>query len=234
MLRVNDLHLRDSGLWYAEAFRLFRAQPFQWVALVALWLLLSLALHLVPLFGVALVTLCQPAFMAGMMIAARDQEAGKLVRSAHLFAAFAFNGRALFMLGSFALLVQGLAVMFLIVMGLPDIKPDLRTPEGLRQLLVGLEGHMWKLAIVLGVTTVYGAIIWFAAPLLAFHAMPATHAMRWSAYAVFSNLLPLLCFAALALIFFMLALLPWALGLLIFVPVWIIAHYVALRRVFSV
>ena len=63
-----------------------------------------------------------------------------------------------------------------------------------------LKGKEWILARGLRCSSVLvkGAL-WFAPPLIAFHGMSATHAIRWSVYAALSNLGAMLVYGARAL-----------------------------------
>jgi len=76
------------------------------------------------------------------------------------------------------------------------------------------------------------AAFWFTAAILALNQMPATHAIRWSFYALIANFLPMLVFAALMTLIFAVATLPLLLGLLVAMPIYAIAHYVSYRDLF--
>ncbi len=232
-ITVNDVPVAAGAGWIKAAFGLFAAQPFQWIALTALWMLVTLLSLAVPLLGPVIGTMLQPVFVAGMMLAARDQDSGRLVTVRHLFAAFQVNPRALIKVGSLVLAAEIVALLFLAVAELPKITITTLSAEELQAGRNALAGHGWKLALAAGFLMCVNTILWFCAPLLAFNAMPAAHAIRWSAYAVFSNVLPLLCFAALMLALFFFAMLPWGLGLIVAMPLLMISHYTSYKSVFS-
>ena len=75
--------------------------------------------------------------------------------------------------------------------------------------------------------------LWFAPPLIALHGMTTTHAIRWSVYAALANLGAMLVYGLLLLGIFFAALLPWALGLIVVIPMMAISTYVGYREVFE-
>ena len=215
------------------AFVLFRAQPVGWISLVAAWMLASLGLSLVPFIGTAVAGILQPGFFGGFVIAARDQEAGKPVGIHQLLAAFHVNGRALITIGSITLLANLMVVIGLGMLGLPlNIAPDADGVPDMRAYARSLEGKEWILLVGIALTTMIKGALWFTAAILALNKMPATHAIRWSCYALIANFLPMLVFGTLMTVIFILALVPLMLGLLIAMPIFAIAHYVSYRDTF--
>ena len=67
---------RGAG-WVRDGFRLFRKNPLILIVLTMLVLLLALALSIVPYIGAYLLYLLTPIFLAGMMSACRDVDAGE-------------------------------------------------------------------------------------------------------------------------------------------------------------
>ena len=68
---------------------------------------------------------------------------------------------------------------------------------------------------------------------LRFEELSATHAIRWSFYALVANFLPMLVFAALMTAMFALAAIPLVmLGMFVAMPVFAISHYVSYRDLF--
>jgi len=232
-MRVIDVPARVGLAWIKMAFVLFRAQPVGWISLVAAWMLASLGLSLVPFIGTAVAGILQPGFFGGFVIAARDQEAGKPVGIHQLLAAFHVNGRALITIGSITLLANLMVVIGLGMLGLPlNIAPDADGVPDMRAYARSLEGKEWILLVGIALTTTIKGALWFTAAILALNKMPATHAIRWSCYALIANFLPMLVFGTLMTVIFILALVPLMLGLLIAMPIFAIAHYVSYRDTF--
>ncbi|HEX9397135.1 MAG TPA: BPSS1780 family membrane protein [Burkholderiales bacterium] len=86
--------------WLAEGWRLFRAAPLGWLALVfAYWLLMTLV-SLIPALGVAVDSVLVPAFSVGFMAAARAASRGAKLELALLFEGLRNERRAQLMLGA--------------------------------------------------------------------------------------------------------------------------------------
>lgn len=232
-MQVIDVPASAGITWIKLSFALFRAQPIAWISLVSAWLLMTLGLFLVPLVGGAIATILQPGFFASFVLAARDQELGKPVGVHQLFAAFRANGRPLVTIGSITLLAEIMVMVILGLMGLPRaISADANGMPDIQAYLQLLEGKEWMVVLGFVMMIIIKAILWFTAPILALNQMPATHAIRWSSYALISNFLPMLVFGVLMNLIFFLALLPPFLGFLVALPLFAIAHYVSYRDLF--
>ncbi|MEO8385626.1 MAG: BPSS1780 family membrane protein [Betaproteobacteria bacterium] len=232
-MRVIDVPAKAGFAWLKVSFLLFRAQPTGWLALMAAWLLASLGLLIVPFIGGAIFGILQPGFFAGFVIAARDQEAGLPVGAQHLLAAFRFNGKPLITIGSITLLSNFLVFSILIMLGFPV---TMETGAGGVPDMAGyaqsLQGKEWIIWLGLALSMVVKGVLWFTCALLALNQMPATHAIRWSFYALVANFLPMLVFALLMTAIFVIAAIPVLLGMIIAIPVFAIAHYVSYQDMF--
>jgi uncharacterized membrane protein len=96
-----------------------------------------------------------------------------------------------------------------------------------------IQGKEWILAVGLVLTLAVKGALWFAPPLIAFHGMSTSHAMRWSMYAALANIGAMLLYGVVLMALFLVAVLPWALGLILFMPVMAISTYVGYREVFE-
>ena len=217
------------------SFALFRAQPLGWLSLMAAWLLATLGLWLVPIIGGAAAVMLQPGFFGGFVIAARDQDNGQPVGVHQLLAAFRFNGRALVTLGSITLLANIMVVVILGLLGLP--LKIATNAEGVPDFVAyarSLEENELLVWFGVALTTAIKGALWYTAAILALNQMPATHAIRWSFYALIANLTPMLIFGTLVTTMFLLGMLPFFLGLLVAMPIFAIVHYVSYRELFRV
>ena len=234
-MRVIDVPASAGFAWIKMSFLMFRAQPTGWLTLLAAWLLASLGLLIVPFIGGAIFGILQPGFFASFVIAARDQEAGQPVGLHQLLAAFRFNGKPLVTIGSITLLANLLVFAVLAMLGFPltmeagaDGMPDMAAYART------LQGKEWIVWLGLALSMVVKGVLWFTCALLALNQMPATHAIRWSFYALVANILPMLVFTALMTAIFIFAAIPFLLGMFIAMPVFAIAHYVSYRDLFRV
>jgi uncharacterized membrane protein len=233
-MRVIDAPATAGVSWIRQSFTIFTAQPAGWVSLLSCWLLLTLLVFvIVPVAGPALATMLQPGLFAGLVIAARDQEAGHRVTLSQLFAGFRFNGRALLTLGSIALLAEIMAVVLLGLLGFPRTIPvEANGWPDMRAYVQLLEGKEWMVVAGVGMMMLIKGILWFATPVLALNPIRAGHAMRWSFYAFIGNFLPMLLFGLMMSGLLFVAAMPWLLGLLVAMPMYAIAHYASYRQVF--
>jgi uncharacterized membrane protein len=234
-MKIIDVPARGALRWIGDAFMLFRAQPLGWIALVSTWFVLWFLLAAsAPILGAAVARLLAPAFFAGLMLACRDQTLGKAVTVRHLFAAFKVNARSLLTFGAIMLLVDTVLILLLYSVGFPDKIPVTSDNRiDLAALKILLNDKAWPITLGFVLSSAVMAIFWFAAPLLVLRPMPVSHAIRWALYASFSNILPLTLFALIMMLLSVLATIPWALGFVVLVPVFMIANYTSYVSVFA-
>jgi len=231
-IKVGELRAARGAGWVAEAFKLFRQAPLAWIALCSAWLVITLALLLIPLVGQAIANFLQPVFFASFAIAAYKQAAGERVLMADLFAGFRRNLRALVNLGVL-ILVAVLAIVFVMsLLGLPVTAPSGDAPD-LDEYVKQYQGKEWLLAITFFAIVIVKSAVWFAPPLIAFHGMGAVEAIRWSAYAAIANVGAMIVYGAILFAIFFVAFIPAWLGLIVAFPVMAISTYTGYREVFE-
>jgi len=231
-MKVIDAPAASGFSWIKQSFRMFIARPGAWIALTSTWMLASMLSFLVPLIGPAVTIMLQPVLFAGLVQAARDQDAGQPFTVGHLLGGFRFNGRALVSIGSIALLAEILVMILLDALGFPRTPFSANGLPDMQAFVKLMEGKEWLLFVGFVLVVMIKAVLWFATPLLALNPMRAGHAIRWSFYALIANFLPVMLFGAAMLGVFFLAAMPWGLGLLAAIPVYALAHYVSYRQVF--
>jgi hypothetical protein len=230
--RVAELKASRGAAWIAEAFKLFRQAPLPWIALCSAWMLITLALLLVPLLGQAVANFLQPVFFASFAITAFKQASGEGVLMADLFSGFRRNLRSLVNLGVL-ILVAVLAIVYAMgFLGLPMAGPGGDAPS-LEEWVESFRDKEWLLiATFLAIGAVKSAV-WFAPPLIAFHGMGALEAIRWSLYAAIANIGAMIVYGAILSAIFFVALIPWGLGLVVAIPLMAISSYTSYREVFE-
>jgi hypothetical protein len=226
-------------LWLKEGWRLFRLAPLAWTGMAAfIFLLMLLAgnyLHR------SVVEVLSPFVVAGFMVAADAARRGELVHFLLLGEGFrrALAGLAgvgvLYLAGT---LVIEFAVRQMSGGGLDDIvrlaqqDPAGIDPVAARQLLDQALPALFT-AIVLLIPLLLAT--WFAPALVLFHGFGAVNSLWWSLWACGSNWRPLGAFGVLIVPLGALAgLIPFGLGLLVFMPVLMLATYAAYRDIFVV
>jgi len=231
-IRVAELPASHGALWLAESFRMFRARPLQWMGLTAGWISITFALILIPFLGGVIANFLQPAFFASFAIAGYKQSAGEAISTGELFSGFRRHMRSQVNLGAVLLLSEIAIFALMAALGLPMANEG-DQPFTMAEYVEALQGKEWILAVGFLVTVIVKGALWFAPPLIAFHGMPTLHAVRWSLYAALANLGPMMVYGAVLLGLFFLGLVPWALGLIVVLPMMAISTFVGYRDVFE-
>lgn len=191
-----------GAAWWGEGWRIFAAQPFTWIGIMLIYIVVSLLLNLVPIVGSVGQALLTPVFMGGMMLGCRSIERDGTLRVAHLFEGFQgahfvplmiigavniafFVGLALLgTAGTFGTL--GMASLVT-----PGADPfdmfagSLRAMTGVG-LLIGL--------VVLVVAACFAMLNWFAPALVALRGASGWQAMKHSFQACLRNWVPFLIY----------------------------------------
>jgi uncharacterized membrane protein len=231
-IRVAELPASRGALWLAESFRMFRASPVPWLGMTAGWMSITFALVFVPFLGGVVANFLQPAFFAGFAIAGYKQSAGERIVVGDLFGGFRRHMRSQVNLGAILLIAQIAIFAFMAALGLPMSRED-NEPFTIAEYVEALQGKEWILAVGFLLTVVVKGALWFAPPLIAFHGMPTLHAVRWSIYAALANIGPMIVYGAVLLGLFFLGAIPWALGLIVVLPMMAISTFVGYQEVFE-
>jgi uncharacterized membrane protein len=231
-IKVAEIRASRGAAWAAEAFQLFRRQPLGWISLCMGWIAITFGLILVPFIGGVAANFLQPVFFASFAIAAYRQTTGEKLVAGDLFSGFKHNVRALVNLGALLLLVEIAIFALMALMGLPMASADDRTFT-LAEYVEVLKGKEWILLAGFLLTVCIKGALWFAPPLIAFHGMGTAQAIRWSVFAAISNLGAMVVYGIALMSLFLLALIPWGLGLIVVIPLMAISTYVGYREVFE-
>jgi uncharacterized membrane protein len=231
-VRVAELKASRGVAWIGEAFTLFRQAPIAWISLCAGWIVITFALILIPFIGGVVANFLQPVFFASFAIAAYKQTQGERLVAGDLFAGFKRNMRALVNLGAILLLAEIAIFALMALLGLPMAGAGDRNFT-LAEYVEVLKDKEWILATGFLLTVIVKGAVWFAPPLIAFHGMGMIQAIRWSVFAAISNLGAMIVYGAVILALFIAALIPWALGLIVVIPLMVISTYISYREVFE-
>jgi len=229
--RVTELRASQGAQWIAESFRMFRAQPIQWMGLTAGWISITFGLLVIPFLGGVLANFLQPAFFASFAIAGYKQSAGERIAMGDLFSGFRRQMRSQVNLGAVLLLAEIAIFAIMAAIGLPIANDG--EPFSMADYVEALQGKEWILAFGFLLTVIVKGALWFAPPLIAFHGMPTMHAIRWSIYAALANLGTMMVYGAILLLLFFAGVIPWGLGLIVVLPIAAISTFVGYRDVFE-
>lgn len=222
--------------WVAQGFGLFRKNPLIWLALFAVYLIIVLALSVIPMIGPLVSMLLSPVFSAGFLLGCKALEQDEELELAHLFAGFRTNTAQLITVGGVYLVgnvvVAGIVMLLgggtLIDMGL------LANPQPDPALLAGALGGM-MLALLGGLVLLVPLLMayWFAPALVVFNNVPALEAMKLSFVACWRNMVPFLVYGLVTFVLAMLAAIPFGLGFLVLVPTITASFYASYKDVFG-
>ena len=200
-MQARIVETRKGAVWLADGWRLFRAAPLGWLALVfAYWIIMTVA-SVVPIIGVAAASVMVPAFSVGFMAAARAASRRGAVELGLLFEGFRHHRNSQLILGViyFACLGLLLAATMLVDDGalatwmLTGKRPDEETLQSDDFLgALGLAAVLYAPVLMM---------FWFAPPLAAWHGIPPIKALFFSFFACLLNWRPFLAYGAVSAVF---------------------------------
>ncbi|MCW3480869.1 BPSS1780 family membrane protein [Neisseriaceae bacterium JH1-16] len=215
--------------WIVEAFYLVRPQPLTWVLLALTFIVINLAISLVPGIGQVLSFLLSPVFAGGFVLAAHKASQGGELELTDLFEGFRRALQPLFGVALFCIVLVSVALLLIGVIGSAlgvGVNASGSVGAG-----VGFSIVLVVLAVVLGFAI--GAATWFAPPLVTLSGQGAWEAVKNGVRGGLLNWPAMLVCGVMMTLLFGLALLPLGLGLLLWFPVMYVTGYTAWRDVFG-
>jgi hypothetical protein len=226
---------RNGWYWIARALTLFRANALNWIMLNLALLLFALGLVVVPVIGGYVLHLLTPIFLAGMMSACRDQEAGRGIEMLHLFRGFRENASQLVTVGGVYLVGQVVITGMVMSIGGAELQEAMRiAAEGTGEQLSPAAADRISLAVLVGSALFVPLLmaVWFAPPLVILDNVPAVRAMQLSMRGCLLNLLPFAVYGVIMAGLLVVAMAPLLAGLVLWVPLAVISNYTSYRYVF--
>lgn len=233
--RARSVPAGHALTWYGEAWRLYKASPGTWIGIWLIFVVIVLAIALVPFIGGFVSALITPVLVGGVMIAARDADRGGEVGVGKLFAAFSNHAGPLVLIGLLQLalwvvfaLVASILIAVYVGFGISaGMSPNsfLNPSVMLPMVLIGF---------VLGILYVpFTMAVWLAAALVALHDVGALDGLRMGFSAAFRNLLPVIVFVLVTIPLAIVASVPLLLGWFVLGPLLLIVLYAAYRDLFA-
>jgi uncharacterized membrane protein len=222
--------------WFAEGWRLVMLQPGMWIALIVVFGLLFIVSSLVPFAGSIATMLFSPVIGAGIMIGCRTVDEGGELEMAHLFAGFKEKTGPLVAVGALYLAgcVALLLVIFLVAL-MAGVGVGALVSGGVdKNLNAGIAlGIVLMVLVVVALSIPLMMAIWFAAPLVVFHDLAPTEAMKASFTGCLKNMLPFLIYGLVGLVLAIPATLLLMLGWLALGPVIAASIYASYRDIYT-
>jgi uncharacterized membrane protein len=215
--------------WIREGWGYFRRHAGMWVVLSFIFLMLVIAMSLVPFLGWLAATLLVPVFIAGLLVGCQTVARGGDLELAHLFAGFRRNTGQLMLVGliGFALTMVA-AIPMTVVMGAGVFVAGMGSASlpavGLSLLLAML--------ISLALFVPVSMATWFASALVMLQDQSAPRAIGQSFRGCLKNVVPFLIYGLIIFALSMIASIPFGLGWLVLMPVVLCSVYAAYRDIF--
>lgn len=222
--------------WIGEGWGLFTRAPLVWVIAIVILFVIAVIVSLVPIVGSIAFQLITPVFAGGLVVACRSLESGGEFELEHLFAGFKSNLAnllivgLLYMLGWIVILLAfgafvGLSVLGAVMAG--------HAEEALAAIMASTATIILGLLVAMSLGLLLAAAYWFAPALVMLHGMAPVAAMKESFFACFRNFLPFLIYGIVMLVLAVVAMLPFGLGLLVWMPLAVTSTYRAYRQIFT-
>jgi uncharacterized membrane protein len=222
--------------WIAQGWRLFAKAPVMWVISIVLLFIVAIALSFIPIIGQVAFQLLTPVFGAGYVIACRSLETGGEFELEHLLAGFRLRFGNLVVVGLLTMLGWiAILLVFAAFVGFSIITAMLT--GGAENVLSAVAAS--TLTILLGtlVATALSvplmAAFWFAPALVVMHDLSPMSAMKASFFGCMRNILPFLVYGIIMTIFAFIAVIPFGLGFLVWLPLVVTSTYAAYRGIFT-
>ncbi len=239
MLNVSRPPTAAGTAWIREGWRLFMLAPIPWTGMTALVFLVLMAASMVPVVGVVAVHVLSPFIVAGYMAASRGGSVGEPISFIFLGAGWREGRNHLLLIGVLYMLAT-LSIFHLVktltggdmeILLQQTQNPATLTPEQAEQMLATALPAMGLGSLLFAPLLM---ATWFAPGLVLFEGFPAGRSMWWSLWACWVNWRPILLYSLILGLAGMVALLiPFGLGLLVFLPWTLTSTYAAYRDIFS-
>lgn len=213
--------------WIAEGFDFFKRDPWMWILNVVIFFTIMMILGMVPFLSLVS-SLLGPVFVAGLILGCRDQDQGRPLEVAHVFAGFQNQTGRLVAVGALnllaSLLLFGMAMIVIVMLGGMDMLITMGglengdvTPEQAAGLMMPM---LLALLVVMLFAVPVAMLFWFAPTLVVLHPdVGVIEALGLSFRGCLRNVLPFLIYGLILLVLAIVATIPFMLGWLVLGPV---------------
>jgi hypothetical protein len=231
-----------NGLnWIGTGWGIFTQSPLAWIVCTIIIFVIAIILSFIPILGSLVSYVLYAVFVGGLMMGCQAQHAGRPLEIGDLFAGFKEKAGPLLIVGllfvaaSFALMAVA-GILFVIFIGSSGVFGAMMSGDADSLASVMSAGSVLSLMMIgLVVAALYIPIamaFWFASTLVALQNASPMTAVRMSFFACLKNFLPFLLYGVVFLVIFVIASLPFGLGLLVAMPLLYASSYAAYRDIF--
>ncbi len=224
--------------WIKEGWRLFLLAPVPWTGMTALVFLVLMGIGMLPLVGAAVVHILSPFIVAGYLAASRGGNAGETISFVYLGAGWHEGRQTLFSIGLVYMLATLLIFFAVKFFTDGDMEMLLKQSQNPAEMTPEQAEHILATALpamALGMLLFTPLLMatWFAPGLALFERFPPKQALWWSFWACMRNWRPLMIYSLILGMAGMIALMiPFGLGLLVFLPWTLTSTYAAYQDIF--
>ena len=223
--------------WISEGWKLFVKAPLMWIVALIILFVMAIIAGFIPIIGSIIFQVLNPVFAAGLVVACRTLEKGGEFELEHIFAGFRsprFMGLAIlgaiFLVAWLAIVVVcmgafGLSVGAAMLTGDPNNVMETVLASSL-MFVIGLLVMLLLLVPLL-------AAYWFAPALIMLSGLTPTAAMKESFVGSFRNFVPFIVWGLVMFVLLIVAVIPFGLGMLVWVPLSITSTYTSYRAIFT-
>ena len=226
--------------WIGQSWGLFKKDFLIWIAFAILSFVVMLVLAFIPIIGQLITVFLTPVMLAGTAYAARQVHRGNKLQFGDYFQGFKKNFASLLLLaliqiGAYIALTTFIIILLVIFgfagfVSFSDFAQIEANPLG---FILGSIAYILVLALffILGILATIMAFV-FAPILILLNNVSAIESIKISFKGCLRNILPGFVFLVLMLFLTILAIIPLGLGLLILIPIYYIAVYLAYQQIF--
>lgn len=186
--------------WLGEGWRLFRAAPLSWVALVFTYWLLMTVVSVLPYVGIAAASVLVPPFSVGFMAASRAAARGAPLGLDILFSGFRENLRGQLSLGMAYLACLALLLGATTLVDGGTLAHWMLVGEGPGGAEAQTSGVLGAMLVAVALYAPVMMMFWFAPVLVAWHGIGAVKALFFSLLACLINWRAFIAYGAAAIL----------------------------------
>jgi hypothetical protein len=227
-----------AGLnWISEGWKLFTRAWLMWIVLLVLVFIAAIVVNFIPIIGGIAFQILSPVIAGGFVLGCFSIENNGDLELDHLIAGFKRNFAGLAIVGViYVVAMIALLLIFMVFVGASLVPALLMGGDPSTALAaVASSGGALLLGtlVVTALSVLVFAAYWFAPALVVMHGLGAIEAMKASFFACFRNFIPFLLYGVVMFVLGIIAVIPFGLGMLAWVPLMITSTYVAYRQIFT-
>lgn len=233
-MEIRQVSAIHGWYWIAQGFQMFRKAPMVWMLICFIPFLIVVTLSLlIPMVGPLIFMLIAPVFLAGIMVACRDQEQGRQIEVSHLFIGFKTRTAPLITVG--AIFLVGLLIIYSVFLSTGGSDLVAMLERGKRydsSEIGGISSNIlssFLMVILLQIPLLMAFI--FSPALIILHNFSPVNAMKKSFLACIRNIIPFFVYNIILNLLSIIVLLVPYIGLVILSPVLFASIYVSYKEI---